>query len=73
MSKNSRLLASFSQYCREYPEMRFFQALRNWSGYDYIIAKKDGKESDTFYWEEPISAETESKSEDESAEDPSQQ
>jgi hypothetical protein len=67
MSKNSRLLASFSIYCREHPEMRFFQALRNWSGYDYIIAKKDGVETDTFYWEEPTSTSIELKSEGGSA------
>ncbi len=38
MSKNSLHLAMFADYCRQHPEERFWQALRNWSGYDHIFA-----------------------------------
>lgn len=31
--------------------MRFWQALRNWSGYTNIYGEKDGKTEDTFYKE----------------------
>ena len=33
--------------------MRFWQALRNWSGYSFILAIPAGTELDydTFYWE----------------------
>lgn len=31
MSKNEKMLESFTKYCKENPEMRFFQALRNWT------------------------------------------
>jgi len=37
MSKNSRLIAWFSEYCREHPKERFWQALRNWSKKDFIL------------------------------------
>lgn len=30
-NKNERMLASFTEYCKSYPEQRFFQALRNWT------------------------------------------
>lgn len=33
-----KLLADFTEYCQNHPEYRFWQALRNWSGYDKIIA-----------------------------------
>lgn len=29
-------LADFVEYCRAHPHDRFWQALRNWSGYGYI-------------------------------------
>lgn len=47
-SRNQLSLDSFSQYCLEHPEQRFFQALRNWFGVGFIYA--DG--NDTFYLEE---------------------
>ena len=57
MSKNSRQLASFTEYCREHPEQRFFQALRNWiqethdPKWNWLLVS-DGKETrDTFHWE----------------------
>lgn len=30
MSKNQRMQEAFSAYCQAHPELRFFQALRNW-------------------------------------------
>ena len=55
---------SFTQYCEEHPGERFWQALRNWSKYDFILGifgddsiesvngclARDGVE-DTFYEE----------------------
>ena len=46
-TRNSKLLKSFTQYCKDNPKERFWQAIRNWSGYGFIIADGD----DTFYWE----------------------
>ena len=31
MNKNKTQLASFVKYCKEHPEERFWQAIRNWS------------------------------------------
>lgn len=56
-SKNTATLASFVFYCKENPDQRFWQALRNWSGYGYIFASKKMSPDllkhfeDTFYWE----------------------
>ena len=57
MSRNSRTLTSFTIYCREHPEQRFFQALRNWIQenvdikWNWLLVS-DGKETrDTFHWE----------------------
>jgi len=36
-TRNSEVLASFVAYCRAYPELRFWQALRNWSGYNFVL------------------------------------
>ena len=49
-SKNAKLIESFTDYCVEHPEFRFWQALRNWSGGDAIMMIKDTWEVDTFYW-----------------------
>jgi len=46
-SRNSAVLASFATYCKDHPKERFWQALRNWSGYGWIMADN----VDTFYWE----------------------
>lgn len=59
MSKNSLLIESFYAYCKAHPEERFWQALRNWSGYNFILASEsndgtsgnNGVALDTFYWE----------------------
>ena len=37
-SKNEAVLADFAEYCRLHPEFRFWQALRNWSGHQGILA-----------------------------------
>ena len=36
-SKNFSLLTQFTNYCAEHTEERFWQALRNWSGYGFIL------------------------------------
>ena len=36
-SKNAHTLKSFTDYCVANPEMRFWQALRNWSGYHFLF------------------------------------
>ncbi len=57
MSKNKELLESFTEYCVAHPEMRFFQALRNWVGYPFVyVGQKalsflETEAIDTFYWE----------------------
>lgn len=59
-SKNGALLRSFTSYCLENPELRFWQALLGWSGLDrissvkYISLGRDGSipsYTDTFHWE----------------------
>lgn len=62
-SKNGALLRSFTSYCLENPELRFWQALRNWSGHHFILVARHSinplmnkagmwcNEQDTFYWE----------------------
>lgn len=52
-TRNSEVLASFVRYCQENPEHRFWQALRNWSGYHFILTAElsDEKRMDTFNWE----------------------
>lgn len=35
--KSEELLTSFIAYCKEHPTERFWQALRNWSGYAFIF------------------------------------
>jgi hypothetical protein len=37
MTRNAEALASFVAYCEANPEQRFWQALRNWSRYDYVL------------------------------------
>jgi len=40
-SKNFSQLTSFMIYCAEHPEERFWQALRNWSKYNFILGAND--------------------------------
>ena len=52
-SKNSKTLESFTKYCQENPNQRFFQSLTNWFGVGYIGYSNDRIEwTDTFYLEE---------------------
>ena len=50
VSKNSKELVSFTNYCLKNPEQRFWQALRNWAGVPFIY-KSDGLIRDTFHEE----------------------
>lgn len=36
--KSEKLLSDFIWYCQSHPEERFWQALKNWSGYHFIRA-----------------------------------
>lgn len=35
--KNRETLNSFVRYCQKNPELRFWQALRSWSGFSFIF------------------------------------
>jgi hypothetical protein len=56
-SKNVAVLADFTKYCKKNPELRFWQALRNWSENEAILTQNKDEENgefilqDTFYWE----------------------
>ena len=64
-TRNSKQLKSFVEYCENNPEQRFWQALRNWSGYSFVYLSNDGDPADLprddfkpapeltnpFYWE----------------------
>jgi len=65
-TRNSKVLASFVTYCKANPELRFWQALRNWSGHSFILVSNhsnldfwaaifglecDAYLKDTFSWE----------------------
>ena len=56
--KTKKLLQDFTNYCNSHPKQRFWQALRNWSGYSSIYGAKDvpceycsPELEDTFYKE----------------------
>jgi len=55
VSKNVKLLMSFVNYCNNNPDLRFYQALRNWSDWAFIYACNEPIENsniyDTFFWE----------------------
>jgi phage terminase large subunit GpA-like protein len=36
-SKNQKVLNNFIKYCQENPDQRFYQALRNWCGYSFVL------------------------------------
>ena len=50
--RDSEIKENFIQYMDDHPELRFWQAVRNWSGYEM---QPDGEiklnVEDTFYWE----------------------
>ena len=52
MNKNKVVLNSFVKYCRKHPEMRFWQALRNWAGFCFVAVSKSFFEDavDSFYF-----------------------
>lgn len=55
-NKNKKLLEEFVEYCNKHPEQRFWQALRNWSGFYHLygnkfISEDTGYFVDTFYFE----------------------
>lgn len=37
MTRNSEALDSFIEYCESHPHERFWQALRNWSRFSFIL------------------------------------
>lgn len=52
-TRNSELLDSFVAYCIAHPELRFWQALRNWCGWPFVLVAHNHMElTDTFYWED---------------------
>jgi hypothetical protein len=60
-NRNSEQLDSLVEYCQAHPDERFWQALRNWSGWQHVLVSNDsdfvfspvtkGKIQDTFEWE----------------------
>ena len=55
-NKNKAVLKSFTEYCKKYPEQRFWQALRNWSDHSFVFVS-DAEDivhhpqlKDTYYW-----------------------
>jgi len=57
-NKNLKTLADFVFYCAGHPEQRFWQALRNWSGHNFVLISDVNsytwldlnRVTDTFYW-----------------------
>ena len=53
--KSRDLLEDFTAYCNEHQSERFWQALRNWCGYGFVLVSNspDAKSlaKDTFYWD----------------------
>jgi len=53
-TRNSEVLADFVAYCEAHPQERFWQALRNWSGFKFIFASDTVPQlpflRDTYYW-----------------------
>lgn len=55
--KSQQLLDSFVAYCKANPDQRFWQALRNWCGWSFVLVSNDrlcteeASVVDTFYWE----------------------
>lgn len=55
-----QLAESFLMYCKQCPEQRFWQALRNWSKYSFIFSSDyvEGPYKDTFYIKNELTART---------------
>lgn len=50
MDKNVKLLRSFVEYCTANPDMRFWQALRNWSKYNFVYGSHCRKAGENGGW-----------------------
>jgi hypothetical protein len=56
-TRSRKPLSSFIRYCVTHPNERFWQALRNWSGYPFIYVSNQppgnvhGRMTDTFNFE----------------------
>ncbi len=56
-SRNGKTLFDFVCYCIQHPDERFWQAIRNWSGYAFVEVTEDSpykevrEHLDTFNWE----------------------
>lgn len=52
-TRNSKTLADFVAYCEKHPHERFWQALRNWCGYNFVFVTDSKMHSyeNTFNWE----------------------
>ena len=56
-TRNSEVLEDFVNYCKTHPDQRFWQALRNWSEFDFILGSHEKPFQqpfpfqDTFYFE----------------------
>lgn len=53
-NKNADILKSFVEYCETHPQERFWQALRNWCGWSFVMVshEKIGNGRDTFYFKD---------------------
>ena len=45
-SKNKKILDSFVKYCNTHPNERFWQALRDWSGFKFIYVSDKSTSTD---------------------------
>lgn len=53
MSKNKETLDSFVEYCHSNPELRFWQALRNWSG-NMCVLVSDHYKAEIFTYDQGV-------------------
>ena len=44
IGKSNKVLGEFTSYCLAHPELRFWQALRNWSEYNFIYGASVNKD-----------------------------
>lgn len=57
-NKNSLLLKDFTRFCEDNPDLRFWQALQQWSGHNFILTADSidnhtgqyMNTKDTYYW-----------------------
>lgn len=52
-SKTIKLIESFSIFCQDNPDLRFWQALRAWSAFEFILVSNKRSYDDlrdTFYF-----------------------